>query len=149
MADPAEVALAIRAAKSVADWPVLATYAFGRGPDGAFRTMMGSTVEQTLRGAIDAGADVVGANCGIDLSLDEYVRLARELVAAAGSVPVMLQPNAGTPRNENGTLIYRATPEDFAAIVPALLSTGVRVIGGCCGTTPAHLRAAALLVHAE
>ncbi len=137
MSDPAEVEVAARTAKVVADWPVIATYAFEPG----FRTMMGVTAADAVRRAIDAGADVVGANCGTSLSLDDYVALAGELVAAAGDVPVIVQPNAGSPQQIDGRTVHPATPADMAAIVPRLLDVGVRVIGGCCGTTPAHLAA--------
>jgi 5-methyltetrahydrofolate--homocysteine methyltransferase len=140
MSDPAELALAVRAALSVNEWPVIATYAFGK-PGGQFRTLMGTTVPEAMEAAIAAGATAVGANCGTALALSDYVRLAQELTAAAGDVPVILQPNAGTPRMVEGRLVYDATPEQMAAIVPDLLSAGVRIIGGCCGTGPEHLRA--------
>jgi 5-methyltetrahydrofolate--homocysteine methyltransferase len=149
MADPRELALAVRAARAAGDWPVVATYAFGRSGDGGdgsagFRTMMGTTVEQAVGAAIDAGADVVGANCGSGLTLDDYLRLAAALVAAAGSTPVILQPNAGAPQaTGGGAAAYAATPADMARLVGPLIGAGVRIIGGCCGTTPSHLRAMA------
>ncbi len=77
------------------------------------------------------------------MSLDDYQRLASELVEAAAGVPVILQPNAGSPTMTDAGLKYGATPADMARLVPALLNTGVRIIGGCCGTTPAHLAAMA------
>ena len=88
-----------------------------------------------------AGADIVGANCGTDLSLEDYVALAQQLVAAAGKVSVIVQPNGGSPRTENGKTIYDATPEQMAACAQKLLAAGARIIGGCCGTTPEHLAA--------
>ena len=87
------------------------------------------------------GADIVGTNCGTGLPLDDYVILARQLVAVAGKTPVIVQPNAGSPRTENGQTIYDATPEEMAATASRLLAEGVRIVGGCCGTTPAHIRA--------
>jgi 5-methyltetrahydrofolate--homocysteine methyltransferase len=103
--------------------------------------MMGSTVADSLTAAIHAGADLVGANCGTSLSLDDYVDLARELVASAGKIPVILQPNAGSPQQVNNEFRYAATPDDMARLVPRLVDAGVRIIGGCCGTTPGHLTA--------
>ena len=142
MSDPQEMAVAIAAAKAVSSRPVIATYAFSlAGSD--FRTMMGNTAADAVRQAIDAGADVVGANCGTSLTLPDYVRLAEQLVQAAGSVPAILQPNAGSPSMVNDKLVYPATPADMAELVPTLLGTGLRIIGGCCGTTPDHLRAMA------
>jgi len=145
MSDPGEVALAIKAAKAVADWPVIATYAFQKSGD-RFTTMMGVGVEDLIKQTIDAGADVVGANCGTELSLDDYRELAQQLVAAAGDTPVILQPNAGSPVMENGDLVYKATPDDMAALARDLADIGVRIIGGCCGTTPEHLQAMAAVV---
>lgn len=143
MSDPAEAAVGVRAAKSVASRiPVIATYAFQKS-GGAFRTMMGTTVADALAAVREAGADIAGANCGTDLTLEDYASLGAELVAAAGGLPVIVQPNAGAPHTVNGSLVYNATPADMAALALRLREAGVRVIGGCCGTTPDHLAAMA------
>jgi 5-methyltetrahydrofolate--homocysteine methyltransferase len=145
MADPAEVAIAVRQARAAGDWPVVATYSFVRA-DGGFRTMMGTSVAQALAAAVEAGADVVGTNCGTDLALADYLQLAQQLVAAAGGVPVIVQPNAGSPQMIDGQASYRAAPGEMAALAGQLVRAGVRIIGGCCGTTPAHLKAMAAAV---
>ncbi|MFI5379371.1 MAG: homocysteine S-methyltransferase family protein [Tepidisphaerales bacterium] len=142
MSDPAEMALAIRAVRKISSLPVIATYAFSNSPT-VFRTMMGVPAADAIRTAIDAGADIVGANCGTGLDLPDYLRLAGDLVAAAGGTPVILQPNAGAPKHEGGKLIYDALPQQMAKIVPQLCSAGLKIIGGCCGTTPDHLAAMA------
>lgn len=142
MSDPAEAVVGVEAAKAAApQLPVIVTYSFQKTAAGDFRTMMGTTAATAIGRAIAAGADVVGTNCGTDLSLEDYVALAKILVAAAGKTPVIVQPNAGTPRSENGKLIYNATPEQMAATARQLLAAGVRIIGGCCGTAPEHLAA--------
>lgn len=141
MSDPTEVATAIKAARSVAPWPIIATFTFNISGDNQFNTMMGTTVEQAMKSAIDAGADIVGSNCGTSLSLDNYLHLADQLTAAVPNTPVILQPNAGSPISVNGKLVHPATPEDMAQIVPKFLNSGIRIIGGCCGTTPTHLAA--------
>jgi 5-methyltetrahydrofolate--homocysteine methyltransferase len=142
MSDPAEAVVGVEAAKAcAADVPVIVTYAFQKTAPGEFRTMMGTTIAEAVRRATDAGAEIVGANCGTALSLDDYVELAGQLVAAAGKAVVIVQPNAGSPHAENGKTLYKATPEEMAATATRLLATGVRIIGGCCGTTPAHLAA--------
>lgn len=146
MVDPAELSLAVRAARGVGK-PVMATYAFNAVEDG-FRTIMGTTAEEAMRAAIEAGADAAGTNCGTSLSLEQYAQLAERLLGAAGNTPVIVQPNAGSPVMLDGQLQYRATPEDMAALAQRLLGLGVRVIGGCCGTTPAHLGAMARTVRA-
>lgn len=142
MVDPVELACAVRIACETAGWPVLATFAYQKHGD-EFRTLMGTTVAEATRRAIEAGADAVGANCGTNLALDDYLRLAEALVQAAGDRPVILQPNAGAPQETNGVVTYSATPDDLAAFAVRALAAGVRILGGCCGTTPDHLRAMA------
>ncbi len=149
MVAPDELALAIKAALSVCDWPVLATYAFNKADDaesGGFRTIMGTCVHDAMKHAIDAGASVVGANCGTGLSLEDYQRLAEGMVKSAGDVPVMIQPNAGAPVLVDGKVVHPATPADMANMIPELRNAGVRIIGGCCGTSPAHLKAMAAAI---
>jgi methionine synthase I (cobalamin-dependent) len=143
MSDTNEMTLAIRAARSVCDLPVIATYAFSRAADGTFRTMMGTTAADAMTAAIDAGASVVGANCGTSLSLPDYADLARVVLEAAGRTPVIIQPNAGSPKLIDGNYTYDATPQAMAELAQELQRAGVRIIGGCCGTTPAHLKAMA------
>jgi 5-methyltetrahydrofolate--homocysteine methyltransferase len=147
MSDPAEAVVGVEAARECnASVPVIVTCAFQKTGPGEFRTMMGATAADAVRRARAGGADIVGANCGTGLSLKDYVELARQLTAAAGDTPVILQPNAGTPRSEHGRTVYDATPEDMAAAATQLLAVGVRIVGGCCGTTPAHLAAIARAV---
>ncbi|MGE5610538.1 MAG: homocysteine S-methyltransferase family protein [Bacillota bacterium] len=149
MQDPAELAVAVKAAKQASSRPVIATYAFSDGGNKTFRTMMGTVAQDAVARAIDAGADVVGTNCGTSLSFEDYLRLAEQLVAAAGKVPVIVQPNAGAPVMSGGKLVYRAQPQDMATIVAPLIKLGVRIIGGCCGTSPDHLRAVAAAAKAQ
>jgi 5-methyltetrahydrofolate--homocysteine methyltransferase len=138
MSDPAEASVGVRAAKSVSGLPVAVTFAF-QNSAGEFRTMMGTSVREAIAAALEAGADIVGANCGTDLNLDDYFALAKELKAAAGSAPVILQPNAGAPKNTPEGDCYDATPEEMAAAALRLRDAGISIIGGCCGTSPAHL----------
>lgn len=142
MSDPAEAIVGVEAARLCSkNIPVIVTYAFQKTAPGDFRTMMGTTAAEAMQRAIGAGADIVGANCGTDLSLEDYVELARQMVAAAGKTPIIVQPNGGKPRTENGKTVYNATPDQMAATARQLLATGVRIIGGCCGTAPEHLAA--------
>jgi len=145
MSDPVEAVLAIEAARAAGAGCIFATFAFQKSATG-FATMMGVSVAAALAPVLAAGADVVGANCGTELSLEDYVKLTAELVAAAGGRPVIVQPNAGSPRFANGKISYDVTPEQFAAAVPRLLAAGARVVGGCCGTTPAHITAMAAVL---
>lgn len=142
MSDPNEAAAGVQSAKAVCELPVVVTFAFQKAGD-QFRTMMGASTREALATVIEAGADIVGANCGTDLSLAEYLALAVELKAVAGDVPVILQPNAGTPKNTDQGLKYDTTPAEMAEMARALRDTGISIIGGCCGTTPRHLAAMA------
>jgi 5-methyltetrahydrofolate--homocysteine methyltransferase len=150
MSDPAEMTVGIEAALQCnPDIPVIATYAFQKTADGGFRTMMGTPVETAIGEAVAAGASIVGANCGASLDLDDYVALCREIVAAAKGTPVIIQPNAGSPQQLGAKTIYLATPEQMAETAVRLMDAGARIVGGCCGTTPAHLAAIARAVNAR
>lgn len=153
MSDAAELSVAVKTARSIAAWPIIASFTFEKSADGkTFHTMMGLSPQQAMQAAIDAGADIVGSNCGTSLSLEDYLRLAKELADATGKIDghtrrsVMLQPNAGAPTVIDGRTVHPATPQQMAAIMPDLLAAGIRVIGGCCGTTPDHLHAMAQAV---
>ena len=138
MIDLAEAILAVQAARAVAPkLPVMATMSFEATPRGFF-TVMGVSIEQAARGLAEAGADIVGSNCGN--GSDVMVEIAREFRART-SRPIAIQPNAGLPELRGGAVVFPETPEAMAANAKALRAAGVAVIGGCCGTTPAHIRA--------
>jgi 5-methyltetrahydrofolate--homocysteine methyltransferase len=150
MSDPAEAVVGVEAAKSCnPDVPVIVTYAFQKTGPGEFRTMMGTSVKAALQSAVAAGAQVVGANCGTSLDLDDYVDLAKQMAAVANGAHVIIQPNAGAPHVEDGRTVYYATPEQMAATATQLLAAGARIAGGCCGTTPDHLSAMSRSVKAS
>lgn len=142
MSDPVELCTGVRAAKKATNLPVIGTYAFQKTA-GQFRTLMGTLASDAIRAAFDAGADIAGANCGTDLSLDDYLDLAREIVTAAAGRPTILQPNAGAPLMVDGEIRYCATPDDMAEVAIKLREIGISIVGGCCGTTPEHLAAIA------
>jgi 5-methyltetrahydrofolate--homocysteine methyltransferase len=119
-----------------------ATMVFTGTPKG-FRTMMGNSPEDAAVGMEDAGADIVGTNC--ICGIEEAVEIVR-CMAGATRLPTMAQPNAGLPQIENGRVIYLESPEAMALRLGDLLSAGARVVGGCCGTTPAHIREMAVLM---
>lgn len=135
MSDLEEASIAIRAAK-MTGLPVVGSLVFDSGKD-KDRTMMGATPEQVAVGLEEAGADVIGANCG--LGMEGFIPIARRLLAAT-SHPVWVKPNAGLPEMEHGRVVYRTTPAEFASFAPALAALGVSFIGGCCGTTPDFIR---------
>ncbi len=143
MTDLAEATLAIRAAKDVsAAIPVLATMTFDPTPRGYF-TIMGVSVAAAAAGLADAGADVIGSNCGT--GIEHMVAIAREFRRHT-PLPLLIQPNAGLPRMVGDTTVYDETPAFMADRARGLIDAGVAIIGGCCGTTPAHIAALRALV---
>jgi 5-methyltetrahydrofolate--homocysteine methyltransferase len=136
MIDLQEMLLALSAAKRVAPGiPVMATMTFNSTPRGYF-TVMGDTVAEAAGALADAGADVVGSNCGN--GTENMIEIAREFREHT-SLPLVIQSNAGLPEVHGGDVVYPESPEFMAGKVPELLDAGVSVIGGCCGTTPEHI----------
>lgn len=136
MQDPVEAGIAIRAAKATG-LPVVCSMVFDSGKD-LDRTMMGTTPEQAVAAMVDAGADVVGANCGQGVA--GFVTICRRFKAASQGRPVWIKANAGLPTMKDGKAVYATTAQDFASYVPALLEAGASFIGGCCGTAPEFIR---------
>jgi len=141
-----EITIAIEAVKSVCgELPVFASMAFDKAGDD-FRTMMGVDVESAVAKIVPLGVEAVGFNCG-KMLLNEYVELADKILLSAraisGDVVILAEPNAGKPELIDGKAVYKVLPDDFAAAVEKIHSAGVNIIGGCCGTGPAHIEAAA------
>ena len=138
MTDLHEAVLAVRAVKAVApSIPVSATMTFDSTPRG-FYTIMGVTVEQAAKGLADAGADIIGSNCGN--GIENMIGIAAEF-RKYSNLPILIRPNAGLPRMIEGVLIYPESPEFMAEKGRELLQIGVSILGGCCGTTPEHIAA--------
>jgi 5-methyltetrahydrofolate--homocysteine methyltransferase len=137
MSDLREATCALKAAKECGAIPVMATMTFNRTPKG-FYTIMGVTIEEAVKGLEAAGADVVGSNCGN--GIENMVAIARECREFT-ELPVIIQSNAGIPELIDDKAVYPETPEFMAEKAEDLLAAGVKIIGGCCGTTPAHIRA--------
>jgi methionine synthase I (cobalamin-dependent) len=133
----AELTIAVRAIKAACDLPVLASMTFASGPQGA-ATMMGDSPADLAAGAEVAGADAIGANCG--MGPENYVKVAG-LLRSATALPVWIKANAGMPVVADGTTTFPMGPDEFAGFVAPLVDAGANFIGGCCGTTPEHIRA--------
>ncbi|MGB9692580.1 MAG: homocysteine S-methyltransferase family protein [Candidatus Sumerlaeaceae bacterium] len=135
-----EMECAVEAVRNVAPTtPLVACFTFEKTAAG-LRTMTGATPEDCARLLTGLPVDVVGTNCGANLDEDSYVEIVR-CFAQISKRPVLVEPNAGTPVLEDGKIVYKATPEELASWISPLLAAGAKVIGGCCGTTPAHIRA--------
>lgn len=136
MTDVAEAKLAVAAARDIG-LPVVASMVFDSGRD-KDRTITGVTPEQAAQELTAQGADVIGANCGLGIA--GYVPICQRLGGATGR-PIWIKPNAGLPEMVEGRVVYKTTPQEFAAFVPALLEAGASFVGGCCGTGPEFVRA--------
>lgn len=138
MTDLEEACIAVRAArKGAPGTPVAATMTFDPTPRGFF-TIMGNSIEQAARDLREAGAEIVGSNCGNGLK--KMILIAREFHART-DLPLLIQSNAGLPESRDGILVFPETPAFFEEKTGELLDAGVSIIGGCCGTTPDHIRA--------
>ena len=132
MMDIREMKAAIIAAKA-SGLPVVATMTF----DETMRTVLGTPPEVFAIVAEGLGVDVIGANCSLGI---EGIYKAIVAMSKVTNLPLIAQPNAGIPYLKDGKTIFPATPEEMTEYVPKLLDAGVRVIGGCCGTTPEHIK---------
>jgi 5-methyltetrahydrofolate--homocysteine methyltransferase len=136
--DLEEAIVALRAAKTTG-LPVIVSFAFDTGKN-KDRTMTGVNPEQAAKAMTEAGADAVGANCGV--GIEQLVPLCRRMHTAT-HLPLWMKPNAGLPEMVAGAVQYRTSAEQFASLVPSLREADADFIGGCCGTDPEFIRAAA------
>lgn len=138
MTDIKEAVLAIKAIRDISKTiPVMSTMTYNPSPRGFF-TVMGITVEKAAAEAEAAGADVVGSNCGN--GIENMVLIAREYHEHS-KLPLIIQANAGLPELKDEKPFYPETPEFMAGKIKDLIEAGVVIVGGCCGTTPEHIRA--------
>jgi 5-methyltetrahydrofolate--homocysteine methyltransferase len=135
-----ELGIAIAAAKAAGAPAIIGSMAFDRMQEGTeVRTMMGTSPERAAEFMKDAGCDIVALNCGTGIDMRLAVDIARRYRSVCG-LPIMAQPNAGLPVLENMKVVYKETPEEMVRGLEDLLEAGVRIVGGCCGSTPAHIR---------
>ncbi len=138
--DLREALCALRACKDNFSLPVIASIAFATETKGG-RTIMGNSAEDCAKSLTEAGADVIGANCG-DLDPAQMATVV-SILKSATNKPILAQPNAGKPRLVDDKTVFDMEPAGFAAGIAECLRAGARLVGGCCGTTPEHIRAVA------
>ncbi len=131
-----EAEIAVRAAKEKTKLPVAATMTFELGKAG-LRTMWGVDVKTAVSRLTDAGADIIGSNCG--RGFDDMIAIVREMRPLTLK-PIIAQSNAGIPDWVDGISVYKETPEIIEPKAKELLNLGVNILGGCCGTGPGHIR---------
>lgn len=138
-----EAELAINSVKENTSLEVICTFTFDKS-DYGFKTLMGISPQQMTEKLIVCGADIIGANCGS--GFEDMVDIVKNIREVSAKIPILIQANAGIPIIENDRLIYSETPEKIKEIIPRLIDAGVNIIGGCCGTTPEHIKVISQIV---
>jgi 5-methyltetrahydrofolate--homocysteine methyltransferase len=137
MTDINEALLAIEASKLVdSSIPIMATMTFNKTGDEYF-TMMGVSIEAAVEGLSNAGADILGSNCGN--GIDKMIEIAKKYKSLTDK-PIIIQSNAGLPEIKDGKLFYPETPQYFAERANEMFKIGISIVGGCCGTTPEYIK---------
>jgi 5-methyltetrahydrofolate--homocysteine methyltransferase len=144
MFDLREGLCALRACRGNFSLPVIVSIAFKTETKGG-RTIMGDSACDCVKRLTDAGADVIGANCG-ELA-PAQMAVVVSILKSATTVPILAQPNAGKPKLVGDKTVFDMEPETFALGINECLQAGARLVGGCCGTTPEHIRAVAALLN--
>jgi 5-methyltetrahydrofolate--homocysteine methyltransferase len=133
-----EAEQAIKAIKTNSDLEVICTFTFDKNPDGSYKTLMGISPQKMAESLIVYGADVIGANCG--LGFEAMVPIIENIREVSKQIPILIQANAGLPEIKEGRLNYSETPEVIKDIIPRIIDAGANIVGGCCGTTPEHIK---------
>ena len=142
LSDVNEARAAIEGIRTVTSLPILCSFSFERSG----RTMMGLTPRKAAETLGPLGLAALGANCGA--SLDDTMAAVAAIAAALPGLPLIAKPNAGLPSLVDGRSVYNTTPEEMAGYAVRFVAQGARIVGGCCGSTPAHITAIAKAVKA-
>ena len=137
MSDLDEAKIAVKAARENTKCEVICTMTFEKSGDNAYHSMMGVAPAQMVSEIINAGADIIGANCGN--GIEGMIDITKEIRSMDASIPILIHANAGLPVFKDGVTVFPETPNQMAGFVKQLVLAGANVIGGCCGTTPQHI----------
>lgn len=138
MTDIEEAKAAVKACSENTKCEVICTMTFDPSPDNQFYTMMGVTPAEMVEQMLDAGATIIGANCGN--GMNNMISVTEEIRKVNANVPLLIHANAGNPVYKDGETRFLETPEQMSGLVNQLVKAGANIIGGCCGTTPEHIR---------
>jgi 5-methyltetrahydrofolate--homocysteine methyltransferase len=137
MTDLDEARAAVSAARENTNCEVICTMTFDKTPDGQYFTMMGVSPADMASTLIDAGATIIGANCGN--GMENMIAISEAIRQANAEIPILIHANAGAPVYHDGETRFLETPGQMAALVVKLVAAGANIVGGCCGTTPEHI----------
>ena len=138
MSDLEEAKAAVRACAENTSCEVICTMTFEKSGEDSYHTMMGITPARMTEEIIGAGAGIIGANCGNGIR--DMLGIVKEIRRMNKTIPVLIHPNAGAPIYKEGKTIFPESPQQMAEFISVLIDAGANVIGGCCGTTPDHIR---------
>jgi 5-methyltetrahydrofolate--homocysteine methyltransferase len=127
MTDLDEARIAIQAAKENTDLEVFCTMTFDKTVDGEYRSMMGVSPTEMAVSLVEAGADLIGANCGNGIA--DMIGIVKEIRAENPEIPILVHANAGMPMYKDGETVFPESPEEMAALVPKIIEAGANIIG--------------------
>jgi 5-methyltetrahydrofolate--homocysteine methyltransferase len=133
-----EASIAVKAVRENTKCTTIVTMTFSESLNGEYHTMMGVSPEEMVFAMKEAGAHIIGSNCGN--GIEDMIGIVKAIRSADSTIPVMIQANAGVPEFIDGQTVFRESPEMMASFIPAILKAGANIVGGCCGTTPEHIR---------
>lgn len=138
MTDLDEARIAVQAAKEHTSCEVFCTMTFEKIIGGGFRTMMGISPSEMAETLVEAGADLIGTNCGN--GMEDMIGMVQEIRSVNPLIPILVHANAGMPSYKDGVTTFPESPEEMASRVKVIIAAGANIVGGCCGTTPEHIR---------
>ncbi|MCM8759581.1 MAG: homocysteine S-methyltransferase family protein [Candidatus Omnitrophica bacterium] len=136
MSDINEARCALIGAKSITEKPVVVCFTFNPTASG-YKTIMGNSINECTKMAKEFGATAVGSNCGSGIK--DFIKITEEMKNFS-DLPIWVKPNAGIPKLVQGSTLYPDDPVYMSGFIPALIKSGASIIGGCCGTTPVHIK---------
>lgn len=136
--DLEEAITAIDAIKNSTHLDVICSFTYDKQPDNSYKTLMGNTPSEITGALLNTGIEVIGSNCGS--GFENMLGIAKEIRTANNNIPLLIQANAGLPSIQGDKITYNETPEFISPYINELISCGVNIIGGCCGTTPEHIK---------
>jgi len=134
-----EASIAVKAAKETTGLEIICTMTFEKTLNGEFKSMMGVSPIDMVQPIKEAGASIIGSNCGNGFS--QMIDIVREIRSVDKEIPVLIHANAGKPIVKDNKTIFPETPIEMSSKINDLVNSGANIIGGCCGTTPEHIRA--------
>ncbi|MBW8323904.1 MAG: homocysteine S-methyltransferase family protein [Prolixibacteraceae bacterium] len=137
MTDLEEARIAVKAAKENTACEVICTMTFDKILSGEYRTMMGISPAEMTETLVEAGATIIGANCGNGIA--DMIGIVKEIRQVNAQIPILIHANAGMPQYCDGETTFPESPADMASRVKEIIEAGANIIGGCCGTTPDHI----------